>query len=112
MKCKIVVIWWLVNDKKHDALKDKDKSIDALIPLVSALFPGINYYSVTGFTQVMRDCVIPALKKQFPQLLGIPASEIGSRTMVNIAEVLRSKGYELQNSPRWQSKFKRLLLTA
>jgi len=39
------------------------------MPLVEGLFPGINYFSMTGFGQVMRDHVQPVLKKLFPKLV-------------------------------------------
>lgn len=112
MKCKTAVLWWLVNDREHETLKKNEKTIEALVPLVSALFPGINYYSITGFSQVMRDCVIPVLKKRFPELLTTPAEKIKPRAMTEVATVLPSKGYEWQDSAKWRSKFEKLLAVA
>ena len=112
MKVRTAVLWWLVNNKEHETLKEKDRAIEALMPLVSALFPGINYYSITGFSQVMRDCVIPALKKRYPELLTTPAEKIKPKAMTEVATVLPSKGYEWQDSTRWKSKFEKVLATA
>lgn len=112
MKCKKALIWSLIHGKKHETLKEEDTTIEAVTPLVSTLFPGINYYSVTGFTQVLRDCVVPALKNKFPKLLSIRESEVGPRAVVEVAEILCSKGYEWQTSARWMSRFKKLLAVA
>lgn len=112
MKIRTAVLWWLVNDKEHESLKEKDKTIEALMPLVEALFHGINYYSITGFSQVMRDCVMPVLKKRYPELLTTPAEEVRPRAMTEVATVLPSKGYEWQDSTKWQSKFQKLLAAA
>lgn len=109
MKCKTAVLWWLINNKEHNQLKKRDKTIEALMPLVEALFPGIDYYSMSGFGEVMRECVIPALKKRFPELLTTPAEKIKPRTRMEVAVMLPSKGYEWQDNPKWRSKFKKLL---
>ena len=110
MKVRTAVLWWLVNDKEHETLKlkQKERTMGALKPLVSALFPGINYYSILGFNQVMRDCVIPALKKRYPELLTTPAEKIKPKAMTEIATVLPSKGYEWQNSI-WKYEFEEIL---
>ena len=112
MQCKTVVLWWLVNDKEHPDLKVGDRRIEALMPLVAALFPGINYYSVTGFTQVMRGCVIPVLKKRFPALLATTAEEVASEATTEIVEALPSMGYQWQDDPAWKAKFENLLAAA
>lgn len=112
MKFKTVVLWWLVNYQEHKALKEKDTTVDALMPLVSALFPGIEYYSISGFSQVIRDCVVPALKKLHPELLTTPSEKIKPRAMTEVAAVLPSKGYEWQRSVKWQSKFQKFLVAA
>ncbi len=90
-------------------MEERDKTISELIPIVSALFPGINYYSITGFSQVMRDCAIPILKKRYPELLTTPAEKVKPKAMTEVATALPSKGYEWQNSARWKSKFEKLL---
>lgn len=112
MKVKKAVVHWLVSGNEHPALTDKDKKIEALMPMVSALFPGINYFSISGFSEAMHKCVVPALKKQFPELQGIPAEKVGAEEEVEISEVLPSKGHQWQESKHWQSRFQKLLLAA
>lgn len=109
MKCKTVVLWWLINDKEPKQLKESHKKIEALMPLVNALFPGINYYSITGFTKVMKELVIPALKKGFPELLTTPEDAVKLKMTTEVAEFLPSQGYEWEDSPEWQSQFEKLL---
>lgn len=109
MKIRTAVLWSLINKKEHESLEEKDKTIEALMPLVEALFPGINYYSISGFNHVMRDCVIPVLKKRHAKLLTTPAEKVKPRAMTEIATALPSKGYEWQDSTKWQSKFQKLL---
>lgn len=112
MNIKKVVIWWLVTGVKGPALTDEDRRISSLIPLVSTLFPGINYYSVTGFGEVMKECVVPVLKKLFPELQSGPAGHVAtSEEMVEISEFLPSNGYEWQDSEEWKGKFSTLLVT-
>ena len=83
--------------------------IAGFIPLVNALFPGVNYYSRTGFNEVMNTCVTPALKKQFPELESTSESDIKGNEMVEVEEFLPSKGYEWQDSMKWHAKFEKLL---
>lgn len=112
MKIRTAVLWWLVNDKEHESLKEKDRTIESLMPLVSALFPGIDYYSITGFSQVMRDCVIPVLKKRYPELLTMPAEKVKPTSRTEVVVALPSKGYEWQDSAKWRAKFEKLLAVA
>ena len=111
MKCKKLVIWWLVTEQEHPLLTDKDKKIESLMPLVSAVLPGVNYYSITGFSQVMKQCVIPVLKKRFPELATFSAEDIAQEpdAEVEITEFLPSKGYEWQDSGDWQTEFEKRL---
>lgn len=112
MKCKTIVLWWLINDSDSEelpGLEEKDTKISALIPLVSTLFPGINYYSISGFTKVMNECVIPALKKRYPELLTISVDSIDPVAMTKVASVLPSNGYEWQDSAEWKSQFDKIL---
>ena len=107
-----MVLWWFINNKEHSSLTVSDKKIESLMLLVSALFPGINYYSVTGFGQVMHECVIPAVKKKFPELAGQPEKSIAPSALTEITKFLPSKGYEWQESDAWKARFKRLLQSA
>ena len=112
MKVRTAVLWSILNGNDHESLSKKDKTIEALMPLVKALFPGINYYSITGFSEVMRNCMIPVLKKRHPELLTTPAEKIKPRAMTEVATALLSKGYEWQDSTEWQSKFQKFLAAA
>ncbi len=115
MKCKTIVLWWLINDVNEREVPGLDKDemrIKALMPLVSELFPGINYYSISGFNGVLNECVIPILKKRYPKLLDTPAKKIDPKATTEVTAVLPSKGYEWQNSPKWKSKFEKLLAAA
>jgi hypothetical protein len=112
IRVKKAVVWSLVNEREHELLTDKERTIDGLIPLVGALFPGINYYSITGFGEVLRGYVRPALKKRFPELQSTPAEQITRGTTVEITEFLPSNGYEWQDNDSWRSRFEELLAAA
>jgi hypothetical protein len=112
MQIKKATVWWLVNGAgglAHPAVTSYDKTIKELMPLVSQLFPGINYYSVTGFSQAMKDCVMPALKKLYPELEGVPSDSIADDDLIEIKEFLPSNGYEWQDSDQWKTQFATLL---
>ena len=111
MKTKKLVLWWLVNEKQHPLLTNNDMKIETLMPLVQAVLPGVDYYSVSGFTQVMKQCVMPVLKKCFPELATVSADDIAREpdAEVEVTEFLPSKGYEWQDSDEWQDKFGKLL---
>jgi hypothetical protein len=110
MKFKKLVIWWLVTRQDHPQLTEKDKRIESLMPLVEALFPGINYYSSSGFSEVMQMCAMPALAKHFPELALASSDDIARDTdaEVEITAILPSNGYEWQGED-WHTKFKELL---
>lgn len=109
LQFKKALIWYCITGNQHPALKPKERTIKSIEPLVETLFPGANYYSMTGFGQVMRECVVPALKKRFPEMESLSAAAIKAMEKVEVGEFLPSKGCEWQNSSRWQSKFKKLL---
>lgn len=79
------------------------------MPIVSALFPGINYYSITGFQQVKMDLVIPVLKKYFPELQSMDVKNINPKEKVEIRKFLPSDGYEWQDSYKWEKKIQTAL---
>lgn len=109
MKFMKMQIWSAVNGKAHESLTEEEQKISAFIPIVNALFPGIDYYSITGFGQVMTSCVTPVLKKRFPELQSAPAESITREEMVEVMNFLPSKGYEWQDSKKWRSRFEKLL---
>jgi hypothetical protein len=112
MKMKKALVWSLINGGEHPQLTNEDKRISNVMPLLATLFPGINYYSVTGFHAVLRNCALPVLKKMFPDLKSAPAESIQPGDEVQVTKFLPSKGYEWQDSARWQRKFAKLLATA
>jgi len=111
MKCKKAVIWSLVAGVRAPVLTDDDLKIESLMPLVETLFPGINYYSISGFYQVMNDCVIPTLKKLFPEFKSgiLTESSTTIEGMVEISEFLPSQGFEWQACQAWEQRFQELL---
>ncbi len=112
MKVKKILVWSAVKWEEHPQLTAKERTIEGMMPLIQALFPGINYYSITGYGQVMRELVLPILKKRFPKLESTPAEKISRKAKVELTEVLPSKGYEWQDSEEWKSKFGKLLAAA
>lgn len=111
MKCKKLVVWWLVTQQEHPLLTDNDKKIESLMPLVEGVLPGVSYFSITGFNQVMKQHVIPVIKKYFPELATVSADDIARdhAVEVEITEFFPSKGYEWQVSSDWQAEFEKRL---
>ena len=109
MKVRTAVLWWLVNNQQHPALTEDDMKNVAQKPIVVALFPGIDYYSITGFYQVMNDCVLPALKKQHSDLVGMPLAKVRPNAPREVTRVMASQGYEWQDSASWQQQFQAYL---
>ena len=87
----------------------EEGQICAYMPIISALFPGINYFSVTGFHQVMKDLITPVIKKRFPTLATLPENDVGAEEQVEIKECMPANGYEWSDSEKWKNKFKKLL---
>ena len=112
MRFKKLVIWWLVTGREHPLLNKNEKTIESLVPLVQAVLPGVNYYSMTGFSQVMKQCVMPVLKKCFPELATVSEEEIAREAdaEVEVIAFLPSKGYEWQDSDDWQTEFEKRLV--
>jgi hypothetical protein len=109
MKVSRALIWSIIHNKKHPLMEKKYAQIIGLMPLVTKLFPGINFYSISGFGQVMEECVVPALKKRFPDVQAMSEGEIKTTAKVLVTEFLPSKGYEWQTSKRWRTRFNKLL---
>ncbi|MEK7554506.1 MAG: hypothetical protein AAB518_00780 [Patescibacteria group bacterium] len=112
MKFKKALVWSCIAGQPHPTLNEEEQTINGFMPLVDTLFPGVNYYSVTGFGQVMKECVVPVLKKRFPHLKSLSAEDIESGELVEVTKFLPSKGYEWKESMRWKAKFKKLLAAA
>ena len=112
MKCKTVVLWWLVNKEDHPLLTKEDKKLSTLISLATALFPGIDCSSFSGLSQAMNALVVPTLKKRYPELLTTSEADIEKDATTDVVEMLASDGYEWQNDTGWMTKFQELLTAA
>lgn len=105
MKCKTIVLWWLVNGKKKNIhLKRGDCRPETLPKIVSALFPGIAYYSEIGFNRAVEECAIPALRKRYPQLIDAPKRSIGPTSETEVEALMLTRAYEWQDDPRWRER--------
>ena len=109
MQVKTAVVWWLVKGEDHPTLTDADKKTDALMPLVAAMFPGINYYSITGFHRVMNQLVIPTLRSRHSELLRTATRDVKASDMTEVAEVLASDGYQWLDDARWMPRFRQII---
>lgn len=103
------LLWSIIHGEQHPQIPQTLKISD-LMPLVEALFPGINYYSTSGFFQVMNQCLIPVLRKRYPELIEADVDEVPN-TIISIGPALASNGYEWQTSQEWREKFNNLFLT-
>ena len=103
-------IWSAIHGDNHPHLEGDERTIESYMPLITELFPGINYYSMAGFSQVMKDRVQPALTKLFPDIANKVAHQVDSDRNVGVGAFLPSEGYEHQNDPAWSDKFEELLV--
>jgi hypothetical protein len=102
-------VWSAIHGNNHPSLIGDEKTIAGYMPLINALFPGINYFSITGFSQVMRDYVQPALLKKFPDLAKKSTQKVSRDRVVEVEALLPSKGYEHLDNPKWKKKLEALL---
>lgn len=112
VRIRTILVWSILNDKWHKELRDDEKTIGDMMPLVEALFPGINYFSIPGFTTVLNQRGKPALKKLFPELLTTPEEQILADAMTEVPEFLPSRGYQWEEDTKWGAKFDELLKAA
>ncbi len=112
MRIQTAFVWALIHYPEHAFMGEQFKKIEGVLPLVDALFPGINYYSISGFRQVVEECVVPALKKRFPEVESQHATSISRLETIEVSEFLPSNGYEWRDSDEWKNKFEALLQAA
>lgn len=105
------LIWSAVNKDYHPSIKDDEKTISTWMPLVKALFPGINYYCMSGFGQVFDGYVKPVLNKLFPELATLPAENCSDSETVEIEAFLPSDGYQHLGDPSWKQNLQKKLST-
>jgi len=103
------LIWSAIHSEIHPTLSGREKTIEGYMPLVSKLFPGIDYYSISGFNQVMQNYVRPTLSKLFPNLVEKSVETVNRNKTVNVNSFLPSKGYEHLDNPKWKKKLEALL---
>lgn len=102
-------VWSIIHGKYHPRLSRDERTIENYMPLVEQLFPGINYFSITGFNQARIDYVQPTLSKLFPNLVGKSAKEVRRDRIINVKAFLPSKGFEHLSNPKWKKKLDELL---
>ena len=108
MLIKKIILWAVVNGTTHLAMDKQERTIAGYMPLVDTLFPGINYYSVSGFGQVFTAILRPACCKLFPELIGVSPDSVNQDETAEVSVFLASKGYAWQDSRRWKTEFKKL----
>jgi hypothetical protein len=96
------LIWSIANNDHHSDLTDEEKQIVGVEVVAKILFPGINYYSLTGFGAVFLECVQPLVRKLFPDLVGKAEMEVLGTSMVEVASFLPCDGYR---DNAWIAKF-------
>ncbi|MFA6554290.1 MAG: hypothetical protein WCS89_02165 [Candidatus Paceibacterota bacterium] len=111
MKFKKILIWSFINGQPHKLLTKEESKIANTMGVLHTLFPGINYYSTSGFHTAVSTCVQPVLEKLFPELIGTRNDSMTREDKVEISVFLPSKGYEWQDSKVWRRKFEKLLAT-
>tara|TARA_Y100000034_G_C6857129_1_gene389681 strand:- start:365 stop:703 length:339 start_codon:yes stop_codon:yes gene_type:complete len=102
-------VWSVITGKNHPSLVGDERTISGYMHLVGDLFPGINYYSVTGFNQVVTDYAQPVLRKLFPDLVDKPADDVSGDVTLAIGEFLPSDGYQHEDDPAWLGQLEELL---
>ncbi len=102
-------VWSAIHGENHPHIAEDKRTIADYMPLIEELFPGINYFSVTGFNQVISDYVRPTLSKLFPDIAKKKAHQVNSDRTVTVETFLPSKGYEHLDNPRWKKKLEALL---
>lgn len=112
MKIKKVLIWCALHNKEHKLLTAEERKISGYMPLISSLFPGINYYSISGFYDVFRTLVVPVLEKEFSTIKSINENDRVLNDLVEVSKFMSSNGYEWQDSEKWKRDFQKKLACA
>jgi hypothetical protein len=112
MKCKTIVLWGLINDNVHSKAEESDRGVGPLVPIISALFPGLKTDNLGEFIPLLSEYVRPALTARFPDMLITPDEKIGAHDSTEIIEMLPCDGFEWRASREWRCKFYKRLKTA
>jgi len=102
-------IWSAIHNEAHPHLTEEERKIKGYLPLIQDLFPGINYYSISGFLQVMTDYLRPVLLRKFPEIAGKHPSSVDRDKNVKVDAFLPSDGYEHLDNPQWKKRLEELL---
>lgn len=108
-KIRTALLWEILNNDMHTSLQESDRTVEMMIPLINALFPGIEYRSADEVFHVLTVYVAPGLIKRYPELLVTPMEFVKPETMTEITEVLSCKGYEWITR-EWNQKFEKFLV--
>jgi hypothetical protein len=115
-KVRTAVVWSLITGARHPSVTKEDSDIDHLMPLIEALFSGIELYTFMGYREfcfydIMNNLVIPVLKKCFSEIRHTSAEGVGAEDEIELKVFLSSRGYEWQDDPNWMRRFQELLST-
>jgi hypothetical protein len=102
-------VWSAIHGIEHPHLRGNEMTIEGYMPLIDTLFPGINYFSMTGFGQVMQNYVRPSLTKLFPAVVEKKAHQVDRDRTLTVDALLPSEGYEHQDNPEWKEKLDTIL---
>ncbi len=108
MKVKKIQIWSVLQGRVHPSLSSEEQQIKAFMPILQTLFPGMNYYSTSGFNLAVQICGQPVLRKLFPGLEDIREECVPPNDEVEIQPFLPSKGYDWYKR-EWRNKMKELI---
>lgn len=106
MRCKVVVLWCIVNEKRHPLFPQDEKFGEIVLRLIDALFPGIDYFmGPLGFSELVLTIFMPTMKRRYADLLVTPGEAIDGDSIVDVKEMLPCRGYQWQDDPSWQRLF-------
>tara|TARA_Y100000310_G_C20354388_1_gene655937 strand:+ start:291 stop:623 length:333 start_codon:yes stop_codon:yes gene_type:complete len=100
-------IWSAIHGENHPYVRSGTHEVYE--DLIENLFPGIDYFSVTGFLGVMGVYVPPALSKLFPDIAKKKAHQVDGDNIVSVETFLPCEGYEHEDNPQWKEKLEALL---
>lgn len=108
MKFEKALIWSYVHEQQHPLLNEEECTIGGSRFLINTLFPGVSYPPISGFYELSENCIVPVLKKLFPELQFMRTENIRLGEEVEVVQFLPSDGYEWMDL-EWKATFKRLL---
>ena len=107
MTVRTILIWAMINQEDWPPTAN-EKELDKM-GWIKCLFPGINFYSITGAFHVQNSYFVPVLKKLYPTLIGVKGETIDPNETIELEEFLACNGYEHYDNPEWKKRFDALL---